>query len=469
MKRIYTKLFLTVMALVLSATMVVSACYAWLVISQSPAVDGISVMIGGGKTILLAADLTKTVVTADGSETVVHYPGSFTDTLRFSEYEGYEALSISGMLAPVSTADGISWIIPQYGENGALLETKDFQVDSTLEYANGEQDGRYVYLDFWMVSPGSAYDVRVSMDKQSMEGSFLVELPNVEEDKDGGYTLAQSQNIVSASARVGFLVSEANAGDDALSAYLISEGYDDRYKTLQGVYQEPGTAATEETRFTIYEPNGTLHPAGEDTSKDGSYIVTRPLRYDAENGIVETDIVDCLSVQQPSAWKTAPVGSTAEAVTEPAEESTLETAEESTEESAAKSSDESTQTTMLEQILQTAIVGQELSLGKARDKFLSYLRGQEGAYLSAGLFVKDTAVLYAAADVSGGTVTAEAVQSMETAGASDGAVIARLTRNTPQRVRMYIWLEGQDADCQNDSAVDLTSIALKIELAGSTP
>lgn len=448
MKRVYTKLFLTAMALLLSVTMVVSVTYAWMVISKSPAVNGVSVMIGGGKTILLAADLTKTVTAADGSESVVHYPGSFADTLRFSDYEGYNALGTCGTLSPVSTADGIHWIIPQYDENGVLLETKNFVVDDTLAYSNGKNGGGYLYLDFWVVSPGNAYDVRVSMDKQSMEGSYLTELPDVKENEDGGYTLAESQNIVSASARVGFLVSEENAGDAALGAYLISEEYDDRYQTLRGVYSETDNVATGRTQFTIYEPNGTLHPTGENEN----YLITRPLYYDAETGIQETDIADRLAVQQPSTWKIASTGSAAEPMDE-SEESTQERMPE----------------VWLEQIFQTAIAGQNgISLGTARDKYLAYLREQEGTYLSAGQFIKNTAALYAAADENG-NVAAESVQSIGTAGASDDAVITRLMRNIPQRIRMYIWIEGQDADCRNDSAVDLTNMVLKIELAGSTP
>ena len=90
------------------------------------------------------------------------------------------------------------------------------------------------------------------------------------------------------------------------------------------------------------------------------------------------------------------------------------------------------------------------------------MQGQVSPYLSTGLFYQDTAALYGAA--AQGTVA-----GVQTAGASDGAVIARLERNTPQRIRMYIWLEGQDPDCRNDSAILTSQIALKLELAGSTP
>ena len=47
--------------------------------------------------------------------------------------------------------------------------------------------------------------------------------------------------------------------------------------------------------------------------------------------------------------------------------------------------------------------------------------------------------------------------------------ITKLERNTPQRVRMYLWLEGQDADCRSDStSVKASAIVVKLELAGAT-
>ena len=53
-----------------------------------------------------------------------------------------------------------------------------------------------------------------------------------------------------------------------------------------------------------------------------------------------------------------------------------------------------------------------------------------------------------------------------TAGATDDVYIIRLQRDTPQRIRMFVWLEGQDADCTN--VTQATSVMLNLELAGST-
>ena len=432
MKKVYIKLFFTVVSLLVSATMVFSVSYAWLVLSKSPAVNGISVMIGGGKTILLAADMTKTVTDEKGNTQEVHYPGKFSDNLNLSSCDTYSYLNECSGLMPVSTADGRYWMIPEYNEDGELLPVEQFTVDDQLSFANRNEGGCYIYLDFWVVSPGSAYDLHVSTDKQTMQGSYLIELPDVKSVQDGRFTLANPQRIVPASARVGFLVSGENAHDADMTAYMESADYNDRYGRLLGIYQAPGQKAdpVQTTSFTIYEPNGMLHPS--DAIEEGSYQITQPLGFTQQ--IQETDVSDRLTVQNESCWNKTETG------------------------------------LQLEQIFQAAIIEKTgLTAVKAKDYFYrTVLQGQVSPYLSTGLFIKDTEALYYSA-ASDGCVSQSDVKGLRTAGASDGAVIARLERNVPQRIRMYVWLEGQDADCQNASIVSASQIALKIELAGSTP
>ena len=52
-----------------------------------------------------------------------------------------------------------------------------------------------------------------------------------------------------------------------------------------------------------------------------------------------------------------------------------------------------------------------------------------------------------------------------TANATDDVYIVRLEKNVPQRIRMFVWMEGQDADCVNSA--EASSFAFRIELAGS--
>ena len=78
--------------------------------------------------------------------------------------------------------------------------------------------------------------------------------------------------------------------------------------------------------------------------------------------------------------------------------------------------------------------------------------------------MRNTAELYSAA--ADGWTSADDAAAVPTAGASDGAVITTLRRNVPQRIRVFVWLEGEDADSSLGGAVSASEIAVKIELAG---
>ena len=75
------------------------------------------------------------------------------------------------------------------------------------------------------------------------------------------------------------------------------------------------------------------------------------------------------------------------------------------------------------------------------------------------------AALYEAAQ--DGTVPAEKAGKLAAAGAPDDAEIVTLQRNVPQRIRMFLWLEGQDGDCAAAGAVEASQIALRLEFAGA--
>jgi hypothetical protein len=356
-------------------------------LSENPMINGIQVSIGGGGTILLAADQTETAVDEQGQEVLVHYPGKFSSTLNLSAYENYDYLKSVTGLAPVSTSDGIHWILPTYSkETGNLKDITDFSVDTKLAYANRTEEGTgsYVYFDLWVVSPGSEYKVRAAMDTKSQEGSYLLEAPDEKFETDGR---------IESQARVGFLVNADVGSTAAMTAYTKSTDFDSRYKSLKGLYQEPGSRSgiDREYNFSIYEPNATLHPALE--GQDGSYLITNPLAM-VDGTIQETDIADRLMVQTKSSWQTQ-------------------------------------------------------------------------NFVSSGEFYQSTAALYEAA--ADGVVSAEKLSTaVTTAGATDDVNITELERNTPQRIRIYIWLEGQDADCMNTTSVSASSISLSIELSGAT-
>ena len=80
------RLFFTCISLLTAVVMIATVSYAWLVLSGSPSVNGISVLIGGGQSILLAPDLTQEIE-VDGQKVTIHYPGKFSNTLDFSKYD----------------------------------------------------------------------------------------------------------------------------------------------------------------------------------------------------------------------------------------------------------------------------------------------------------------------------------------------------------------------------------------------
>ena len=427
-KKAYIKIACTAAALLCAMAMIVMSSYAWLTASTSPVAEGIQVAVGGGSTILLAPD----VVNDEGK----HYPGAFGATLRLDDL--LDTKQYSG-LTPVSTADGLSWYLPAYytendpevlartAKAGDLKPYDQFLCDETLTYANlsaGDEKaakGSYLYVDFWVVSPGSRYELRVSTsDDASGAGSYVADLPQVVETK-AGFAMQTPEYPASESLRVGFLVNQ-NAAADSVDAYAANRG-DQRYTTLRGGYQEkekPTSALYSYNRFHIYEPNGNSHSSLE--GKPGDYILTYPLGQ-SDGVVTGVSVGDRLSVQMKSSWAEYMVNDRFDAACK------------------GESSAPAVQTQLRED-----------------------LAGRSD-YVNKGKFVKNTETLYAKAGEDH-TVRGDILERMDKAGANESNSIVTLERNVPQRIRMFVWLEGQDADCVSGASV--SGFAMRIELAGST-
>lgn len=446
MKKLYIKLIAVVLELVLILSVVVMSSYAWLVLSKNPAAEGVQITIGGGNTILVAPDVAQEV---DG--TVYHYPGAFQDTLNISRQTGYEYLKDLGDLTPVSTADGLNWYLPAYYDvtdpevqngsvlSGTLKSIDEFQLDDMLTHANlsaGEEEaiqkGNYLYLDFWVVSPGSNYTLRVSTGEDG--GSFVIGLMEAEES-GSGYALVSAGDSAAASIRLGFLANPDDLLDNTMLYYQNSSGFSGQYTKLRGAYTEPGKGITYSMgyHFSIYEPNGDLHPDGSPV-ENGTYVPTDPIGL-VDGEINRVDIRDRLSVQLQSKW--------------------LEGLENTT-------------GTQIEQRFQTALLEpsfQDLTSQEATERFYSeYLGDQVAPYVSGGMFLKDTDDLYQA--TVNGAVEGKYLTEEYVAGATEDVSIVKLEKNIPQRIRLFIWLEGEDVDCVNSA--EASSVAVRVELAGST-
>lgn len=428
-KKVYIKIACTAAALLCAMAMIVMSSYAWLTASTSPVAEGIQVAVGGGSTILLAPD----VVNNEG----VHYPGAFGATLRLDDL--LDADAHSG-LTPVSTADGLNWYLPVYyteddpevragtAKAGDLKPYDQFLCDETLTYANLLVDderaakGSYLYADFWVVSPGSRYELRVSTSNDaSGAGSYVVDLPQVVET-EVGFAMQTPEYPASESLRVGFLVNQ-NAAADSAAAYAANGG-DQRYTTLMGGYQEKGKPTSplySYNTFHIYEPNGSSHS----TLGETGYIATYPLGRN-DTSVTGIPVGSWLSVQMASQWEENKVND-----------------------------------------LFTASVQQAGDTATAADVQAQLYKNLAGRsdYVNKGQFIQNTNQLYTSMGEDH-TVLRTTLEQMAKAGANESNSIVTLERNVPQRIRMFIWLEGQDADCVSGASV--SGFAMRIELAGST-
>lgn len=453
MGKIYIKLIAMALALILSVSVVLMSSYAWLVLSANPVATGIQVAIGGGNTILTAPNIRE--VTEEGK--VFCYPGQFSDKLNFGQRSEYTDLQGLGNLSPVSTTNGVDWFLPTYYStndelvqqgkvpNGALKDVSEFQVDSQLEYANLTVDqqtkidkGSYIYLDFWVVSPGGDYYLRVSTGEGTTEGgSFVVDLMDPVQTDDG-YSLENPVGSAAAAVRIGFLANEFQMFDESVARYKNSRFYDSRFSALKGLYFDPyaGSNDLEINRFTIYEPNGDYHPLYPDLN--GAYVQTNAL--ELVNGKIreeEKSLVDMnLTVQKASSWAMA---------------------------------QNSAGTTAIEQQFTTSLFSfawQAMNEEEIMNRFYgNYLQGQFSTYVDKGQFLGNSHNLISRLRAGNGRVSSEELL-LDNRGATDDVYIIKLERNVPQRIRMFIWLEGQDVDCVD--SVGSTRFAVNVELAGGS-
>ena len=422
-RQYHIKILASALLIVLSLSMLVMVTFAWYVMSTAPEVSGMQIKIGSD-TIRVAPDCK--------DESGQHYPGAFqgvleTDTTAIPE-------DFWGLI-PVSTADGKHWFSATYEslENGGDQKTDEYLEDTTLSSANlttrPKSGGNYLYLDFWVVAPKD-YDLRVSTATRGsgQSGSYVKVFPQVKMDTAGNYSLDETQRQAESSLRIGFLVNEDVVSGES---YKNSTNHDSAYKILKGEYQKPGEALpTSQTSFTIYEPNCDWHA---DTQFSGQYKETQPLAW--KDGKVKPVTLE--SVQTKLAAQT----------------------------SATWTQADDDKQTKLSQALQRAMLEAKVTERGVTDaqstgEYLlnQYLKGQLSGYITSGQFVKSTR------DLQDGVRLDK--ENIEKFGAADDAVIVSLKKNVPQRIRMFVWLEGQDIDCTNEAA--LKTLLLNLELAGET-
>ena len=455
---------LTALALmvIMSLTVAVTSTYAWLTMSSSPVLEGLRVTVGGDNTIKVAADISAKA--EDGI--TVHYPAAFTEHLNLSLYSQYEYLGKLAGLSPVSTADGVNWFLPTYYKSsdlevqngnaaaGTIRPVQAFTREVDLASANqtgpltDSQAGHYAYFDLWVMSPSGDCDLRVATgtDPDDDSGSYVIALPDLSKGADGSFALNENASSVAASARVGFLVNTTPlSGESGTTALLsaISENSNTggSYNSLRGVYAEKGSSTQNfhgSESFVIYEPNADCHPG---SASDGSYIATYPVGADENGKGKEQPVITHLTVQKQSTWKADGTGKSLLA-------GQLEAA--------------------LFQF-KTQLGGEKMNALTAEQAaelfYAKYLQGQYSFLVQKGHFFLDSTSLSTGLDPNTRSIAGAELGTYKTAGATEDAVIVRLERNVPQRIRVFIWLEGQDADCTG--AAENLRFAVNLQLAGA--
>lgn len=442
MKKTLIKLSAAAVLVVIALVIVVVSTFAWYTVSGTPEVGGIQLNIGVGGTLQIAADLT--AVTSDG---VVHYPGTFSDSLNFSRYETYEYLQDVVTLTPVSTADGIHWFFPTDGQTTGKNILDGYLMDDTYSYANLSElpaddsvHGNYVMLDFWVMAPMDC-SLRVSYGDTD-SGTYAVSLPYPVKEGES-CTLGDADEMLPACVRVGFLADTRTQTDGSMRAYMDSNYFDEKVHSLKGVYGTSGqTWDGVSPQFSLYEPNADVHGGDNIYSEtpdgsvyrecaDGSYVKTYPIGY-VDGQAKPVDITDRTAVQTATHWL------------------------------------QEGDSLLIQQLFETYMLGQSTETDEKTlfSKFCSeYLGYQCDAYIEKGAFIKETASIDAACQ-NDGTVSATDFDSLLTAGAADDVVIVDLERNVPQRIRMFVWVEGQDVDCS--SVIAASGLMIRLELAGSS-
>ncbi len=121
---------------------------------------------------------------------------------------------------------------------------------------------------------------------------------------------------------------------------------------------------------------------------------------------------------------------------------------------------------MIDELFQTDAVGvQGLTSTVAAGRLKDLVAAQGISLATTGDFFRTTQTLVTNAGASG-YLSPDGVANLLRAGATDDVYIAQLAKNKPQRIRMFIWLEGQDVDCVASGA-EGADFALTLELAGA--
>ena len=410
MNQIKKKLIIAGLSLTISLVMIVSASVAWLTISTAPEVSGIQVSLYTDRTIL-----------------------SSNNGTNFEQYVKLEDFNNYAPLKPTSTVDGINWFKPAYLEvykpiknlgesketvvptdalgeplvdDGMLLGADQFTLVGTGEYNNAKGNGAtnyYVYADFWLMTEENECNVRLSV-------------PSILDTAGGGFNLQDGEDKRYVGSYV--LAGKEQMTKNGQPAGIMSDREVESCVRV-GFMIDPDNESDVDTKFIIYEPNADLRSSNKPT--DHTYV----LGYDSNKS------EDATAVYEDGNYiKTQPIAKDAD----------------------GKGTVYDGNYNLI--IQKKSAWKNDVDFSKENDKPDSEDVEIFGKFISS----EDIKTQY------------QNSRSFEIAKAQNGQtssdVILTLEEDKPVKIRLFVWIEGQDVDCWNDVAAG--SFVVNLELAGET-
>ena len=238
MNQIKMKLILSLSGILLGLAMIAGASYAWFSISVKPEVRSLTIQMtpmNDQRPFDLSIDYG--VKGADAT---------WTNELILEEL--FAETKKNGFLRPISTADGEHWYLATYDSKGNVSGFREVplsQVANQTYSATGDKDysNYLMYVDFWVRNrQGSKYDLLLNnpdsvTDSEQYYGSYVLWTPA--EDSTGKWI------------KTGTGGSTKLQGNDAMASTRIG------FTMLEDI-NKTGTATPCNEDFFIYEPNGDM-------------------------------------------------------------------------------------------------------------------------------------------------------------------------------------------------------------------
>lgn len=484
----HAKLNMTMIALVVSIIVLVMATFAWFVLSTNPEIKGMNFHVKAEQAIQVSQDGKNYSYSEDLSD-------------QFDNV---------GALVPASTVDGLNWFVCKYDMNGNVLQGQDDTFGTQFQYmrfpsggnvgvsadsaeSGNTEDGTstqdadasgdegttdtekekcyYIYTDIWLKTteengtevylsiPSNSADYVQDSTEDNHYGSYVMSY-HVSETEDENGNKAQTIQLTEGGsetcARVGFQVLGESGNEIKESAVTTNDFY---------IY-EPNADRRSEADKTSDEYNADKYVAGF-TAKDffnngfsgadGSYIPTFPIKVNSDTAKkLQTALTDITNDSDKKydetvkGWNLDGEGKVEKSYKGydgnisvfPADHLLAQRSS-----TWKQESDNDSQRTLTGKNFDSTMIG---SMGR----FL------ETSQLYANLGLNNKTLSNGNSDYS--LVNSEGLEGMQRV-QSTGPIVT-LTKDTPVKVRLFFWIEGQDVDCWNDIAD--TDFLVNLEFVG---